>query len=207
MRDEGILVNSRDPAHGDEIDLGDCGRPVDGSQPDRSLRSHGLGWSADDLTPLRDLRESLQDQLRDGRGSAEPPAPRSNLTRHLANLSWKVKLGEGQLVLAAEGAGWRQVAGTLVTDILLAQQHDLWPRLKVCRNPPCSVVFYDSSKNQSRVWCNTSVCGNIHNLRASRARRREQDSLAEEMLEEAGRASGGRSQVAADVEHTSKRRH
>jgi predicted RNA-binding Zn ribbon-like protein len=36
------------------------------------------------------------------------------------------------------------------------------------------VIFYDSSKNQARVWCNTSVCGNLINLRASRARRREQ---------------------------------
>src|SRR4029077_11115951 len=67
--------------------------------------------SPDDLTPLRDLRESLQDQLGDGQGSTEPTVLGSNLTRHLANLSWKAKLEEGQLVLAAEGAGWRQVAG------------------------------------------------------------------------------------------------
>jgi hypothetical protein len=29
----------------------------------------------------------------------------------------------------------------------------------------CSVTFYDSSKNQARVWHNTSVCGNLINLR------------------------------------------
>jgi hypothetical protein len=39
-------------------------------------------------------------------------------------------------------------------------------------------IFYDSSKNQARVWHNTAVCGNLINLRASRARRREQASLA-----------------------------
>ncbi len=62
----------------------------------------------------------------------------------------------------------------MLGDILLAQQHELWPRLKARRNPPCSVVFYDSSKNQSRVWRNTSDCGNLVNLRAAQARQREQ---------------------------------
>jgi predicted RNA-binding Zn ribbon-like protein len=38
------------------------------------------------------------------------------------------------------------------------------------------VVFYDNSKNQSRVWHNTSDCGNLVNLRAARARQREQAS-------------------------------
>jgi len=92
------------------------------------------------------------------------------LARQLAKLRWKLTLKEGELALTAEGVGWRQVAGTVLSDILVAQQHELWPRLKACRNPPCSVVFYDSSKNQSRVWHNTSVCGNLINLRASQAR-------------------------------------
>jgi predicted RNA-binding Zn ribbon-like protein len=85
-------------------------------------------------------------------------------------------LNDGQLALSAEGAGWRKVAGTLLSDILVAQQHELWARLKACRNSVCSVIFYDSSKNQSRVWHNTLDCGNLVNLRASRARRREQAS-------------------------------
>ena len=79
---------------------------------------------------------------------------------------------DGWLALSTEGGRWRQVAGTLLVDIYLAQQHDLWPRLKACRYDICSVIFYDSSKNQSRVWCNTQICGNRVNLNASRARRR-----------------------------------
>jgi predicted RNA-binding Zn ribbon-like protein len=82
-------------------------------------------------------------------------------------------LEDGQLTLLAADSGWRQVAGTLLGDIYLAQQHDLWPRLKACSNEICSVIFYDSSKNQSRVWCNTQICGNRVNLNASRARRRQ----------------------------------
>jgi predicted RNA-binding Zn ribbon-like protein len=98
------------------------------------------------------------------------------LARQLTKLGWKLRLKDGQLALAVEGTGWRQVAGTVLSDVLIAQHHELWPRLKACRNSPCSVVFYDSSKNQSRVWHNTADCGNLANLRASRARRRVQPS-------------------------------
>jgi predicted RNA-binding Zn ribbon-like protein len=131
--------------------------------------------TTDDLTPLRELREALQAQLEAGRDTPEP-AYQPGLAPLLEQLRWRVTLKDGQLALSADGAGWRQVAGTLISDILVAQQHELWPRLKACRNPVCSVVFYDSSKNQARVWHNTAVCGNLINLRASRARRRGQAS-------------------------------
>jgi predicted RNA-binding Zn ribbon-like protein len=129
--------------------------------------------TTDDLPPLYKLREALQAQIEGGRAAGQPEPDLAHL---LEELRWSMTLDEGRLVLAADGDGWRQVAGTVLGDVLLAQQHGLWPRLKACRNPPCSVVFYDSSKNQSRVWHNTSDCGNLVNLRAARARRREQAS-------------------------------
>jgi predicted RNA-binding Zn ribbon-like protein len=129
--------------------------------------------TTDDLPPLYQLREALQAQLEADRTSSESPL-QLDLLRHLEKLRWGMTLEEGRLVLSAEGDDWRLVAGTLFGDILLAQQHELWLRLKACRNPPCSVVFYDNSKNQSRVWHNTSVCGNLVNLRAARARQRAQ---------------------------------
>lgn len=127
--------------------------------------------STDDLAPLRELRQALQSEVEAGPDASEH-GRQSDLARQLAKLDWKLRLKDGQLALAAEGASWRQVAGTVLSDMLVAQQRDLWPRLKACRLPLCSVVFYDSSKNQSRVWHNTSDCGNLMNLRASRARRR-----------------------------------
>jgi predicted RNA-binding Zn ribbon-like protein len=127
--------------------------------------------TTDDLPPLYELREDLQAELEAAR-TAEPRTQPDLLARHLEKLRWGMTIEEGRLALSVEGEGWRQVAGTVLGDILLAQQHELWPRLKACRNPPCSVVFYDSSKNRSRVWHNTSVCGNLVNLRAARARQR-----------------------------------
>jgi predicted RNA-binding Zn ribbon-like protein len=135
--------------------------------------------TTDDLAPLRELRDALQAQLQAqleaGRDVSEA-AHQPDLAHHLDKLRWKVTVKDGQLALAADGAGWRQIAGTVISDTLVAQQHELWPRLKACRNPVCSVIFYDNSKNQARVWHNTAVCGNLINLRASRARRREQAS-------------------------------
>ena len=141
-----------------------------------------LDWAAApslrgaDLPPLQDLRAALQAELEARRDLGQPPARDPDLARILESLRWRVTLEEGYLGLAADGHGWQRIAGTLVADILLAQQHDLWPRLRACGNAPCAVAFYDSSKNQSRVWHNTSDCGNLVNLRAARARQREQAS-------------------------------
>lgn len=131
--------------------------------------------TTDDLPPLYELRAALQAQLEADRATGSGSQP--DLARHLEKLRWGMTLKDGRLSLSPEGDGWRRVAGTVLGDILVAQEHELWPRLKACRNPPCSVVFYDSSKNQSRVWHNTSDCGNLVNLRAARARQREQVSL------------------------------
>lgn len=130
--------------------------------------------TTDDLPPLYELRQALMTQLEASQAAEARPQP--DLAGLLDKLRWRMTFDEGRLTLSAEGEGWRQVAGTVLGDILLAQQHDLWPRLKVCRNHPCSVVFYDSSKNRSRVWHNTSDCGNLVNLRAARARQREHSS-------------------------------
>jgi hypothetical protein len=86
-----------------------------------------------------------------------------------------VTLKEGQLAVSAEGAGWRQVTDTLISDILVAQQHELWPRLRARRDPLLG-DFYDSSKNRAQVWHNTAVCDSLINLRASRVRRHGQAS-------------------------------
>jgi predicted RNA-binding Zn ribbon-like protein len=126
--------------------------------------------TTDDLAFLRELRGALQSEV-EARQHSLGLARQSDLARHLAKLRWKLTLQEGVLALTAEGAGWRQVAGTVLSDMLVAQERELLPRLKACRNAPCSVVFYDSSKNQSRVWHNTLACGNLINVRASRARR------------------------------------
>jgi len=42
-------------------------------------------------------------------------------------------------------------------------------RIKICQNPDCLWIFYDSSKNHSRKWCeNATGCGNLMKVRLFR---------------------------------------
>jgi predicted RNA-binding Zn ribbon-like protein len=168
------FLNTRSTGRPPEADL--LAGPASANNWLRTLEwPAGPRLTTDDLPPLYELRQALQAQLEAGRAAAAA-RPEPDLARFIERLRWRMTLEEGRLALSPEGEGWRQVGGAVLGDILLAQQHELWPRLKACRNPPCSVVFYDSSKNQSRVWHNTSDCGNLVNLRAARARQRKQAS-------------------------------
>lgn len=79
---------------------------------------------------------------------------------------------DGLLRLQPSGTGVRWLASAVWGEVLLAQRDGRWDRLKVCRNPLCPCAFFDRSRNNSRVWHDVRTCGNVANLRASRARRR-----------------------------------
>lgn len=46
-------------------------------------------------------------------------------------------------------------------------------RIKRCANPNCSHLFLDTSKNNSRAWCNMKTCGNIMKARAFLKRKKK----------------------------------
>lgn len=48
-------------------------------------------------------------------------------------------------------------------------------RLKQCRGNHCGWLFFDSTKNKSRQWCEMSVCGNRAKASALRARTRHKN--------------------------------
>jgi predicted RNA-binding Zn ribbon-like protein len=122
---------------------------------------------ASDLAPLRDLRAALQ------RAIQSRWEDTSSLEEMLHSLRWSMAVADRRLVLApATGDGWHAVAEPLLAELFIAQERAISGRLKACGNPPCSIAFYDSSKNQSRVWHNTRTCGNLINVRAARVRRR-----------------------------------
>ena len=52
--------------------------------------------------------------------------------------------------------------------LLMQQDH---ARIKQCHGNHCGWLFYDSTKNNSRRWCDMSVCGNRSKIRALRKRR------------------------------------
>ena len=120
-----------------------------------------------DLAPLRDLRAALQQAIQTGWENT------SSLQEMLQSLRWSMAIVGRRLLLTPASESWEAIAEFLLVELFTAQELGICDRLKACRNPPCSIAFYDSSKNQSRVWHNTTTCGNLINVRAARVRRRE----------------------------------
>ncbi|WP_255638341.1 CGNR zinc finger domain-containing protein [Amycolatopsis sp. DSM 110486] len=117
-----------------------------------------------DVDELRQLREQLAALVRT---EDEPVLPAlSGLTLTAGTTT------DGRLDLEPTGSGWQLVGGAVLLEIHRAGRLDEWRRLKTCRSSACPIAFYDRSRNNSRVWHDVTVCGNIANLRASRARRR-----------------------------------
>jgi predicted RNA-binding Zn ribbon-like protein len=46
-------------------------------------------------------------------------------------------------------------------------------RIKQCGGNHCGWLFFDTSKNNSRCWCDMRVCGNRSKVKAMRARKRQ----------------------------------
>ena len=153
----------------------------------RSWLSDALGaWSAatgspapaidldeSDLGPLRDHREVLRAGLRatPGGGDTVPSPPGSGASRDIAAKVLLTVTADGVVRYEPLESGWRAVRALTSAETLLAGAAGTWPRLKACAYPPCGLCFYDSSPNRARVWHDTSTCGNLTNLRASRSRR------------------------------------
>jgi predicted RNA-binding Zn ribbon-like protein len=39
-------------------------------------------------------------------------------------------------------------------------------RVRLCANPKCGLLFYDTSRTRRRRWCSMTVCGNRHKVAA-----------------------------------------
>jgi predicted RNA-binding Zn ribbon-like protein len=127
-----------------------------------------------DLAPLRDHRELLRSALRVQPAQPGSPARANPLaaSREIAARVLLTSTPDGLVRYEPFESGWRAVRGLAAAETLLAQAGGTWPRLKVCAYPACGACFYDASPNRTRVWHDTRTCGNIANLRASRARKR-----------------------------------
>jgi hypothetical protein len=117
---------------------------------------------ADEVAEVRRLREDLR------HGEAD-------LNGWLRRYPVRVEVAPAQ-TLAYRPAAPRTAAVVLAL-VVRAMADGTWPRLKAC--PECSWVFYDHSRNATRVWCGMSVpgpngrsCGAAAKMRSYRARAR-----------------------------------
>jgi len=124
-----------------------------------------------DLAPLRKVRDTLFAEVSNRSHSLTVDS--SSLASHSASAHIDVA-ADGTVSLLAGGRGWRKVLSWLLLEVHRSQQDNTWQRLKACKNTKCRGVFYDLSKNNSGAWHDVRTCGNVANLRASRARKRLQ---------------------------------
>jgi predicted RNA-binding Zn ribbon-like protein len=115
-----------------------------------------LGDAAAGREPAADDVEALNDSLADAHGAIKVihgPAGYASV--------WSL---EGHEFDLARLAAARSTASLLCSDDLA--------RLKQCPGPECGWLFVDSSRNRSRRWCDTRLCGNRDRVARHYARNR-----------------------------------
>jgi predicted RNA-binding Zn ribbon-like protein len=128
------------------------------------------------LAGLVELRDGLRELLDapSGAGMAGPAAWLSGWIERVG-LSPAVRDDGGALTVEL---AWRPdagLAGPVVAAVVAAVADGSWPRLKQC--PDCRLVFFDQTRNSSKVWCGMyagrdgRACGTIAKVRRYRARR------------------------------------
>jgi hypothetical protein len=107
------------------------------------------------------------------RREAADRAPGSFPATRPADAEIAAVLGDVPFTLGPDGprpvrTGWAGFVDGLLPGLLELRRAGL--PLRACANPRCRFVFLDRSRNRSRIWCESAVCGN--RVRVGRHRRR-----------------------------------
>jgi predicted RNA-binding Zn ribbon-like protein len=92
----------------------------------------------------------------------------ATLTQHEGNYAWAWNPRTG--LTAA-------ILGPITVSAMALLVHADLSRIKQCRGSHCGWLFFDSTKNKSRQWCDMSVCGNRAKASALRARIRHENQV------------------------------
>ncbi len=127
----------------------------------------------DALLELRSLLRRVVDRLAaDGQlGAAEVDGLNEAIAGPVRARLEHAPGGGFQIDMQAIASTWREfavreLAGSFVSMLRLSHP----PRIKVCANPGCRRAFYDATKSRTRLWCDSSTCGNLIRVRRHRSR-------------------------------------
>ncbi|HEX5268395.1 MAG TPA: CGNR zinc finger domain-containing protein [Acidimicrobiales bacterium] len=130
------------------------------------------------LTRLRSARTLLRSTLEEwAREGTVGPAAVARLDAGVRQVSLRnrVKPGPDQgAVVYTEPTkrdGASLVAAVTVSAVILISTGQP-ERLKICRNPNCSWMFFDDTLNRSKVYCSVQPCGTLMRVRRHRAGKR-----------------------------------
>ncbi|MGV9385524.1 CGNR zinc finger domain-containing protein [Nonomuraea sp. NPDC003707] len=168
------FVNTRATGNGDPERLGDA----------HALRAWAeeavidLGdWvlSDADAASARDLRQALVTILL---AHVDVQEPGGALPEAEQRLRQAAALHPLQPVITADGCefisaqqGVPGMFGTIFAAIADIAQRNMWSRMKMCRNLPCHVGFFDKTRNSSGLYCSPS-CSSQVTMRAYRERQK-----------------------------------
>jgi predicted RNA-binding Zn ribbon-like protein len=123
-----------------------------------------------DLTRVRRLREALRQFLG---GAAGVPGAVSVLNGELARTGTRPLLQAGTPgadFIGDDTTSLDTAITRVLATVVTAGIDGSLRRLKTCAAEDCQWAFYDRSPNAVSRWCETSVCGARHKMRAYRAR-------------------------------------
>ncbi len=137
-------------------------------------------WLADeDLVPAADaddadlawalrIRSALVSSVRENMGEPQDTAAIDVLNEAADEAGLQICFGDKRI--HASGAGVRGAVARLLGISLLAQLDGTWSKFRMCADPNCTTVFYDTSRNHSGKWCSMQACGNRNKVRRFRER-------------------------------------
>lgn len=84
-------------------------------------------------------------------------------------------------VFTADGVRLEPVGGGkalsgIAAAIQTVVESEAWPRLRICPNHKCDLVFYDATRSRTQKWDSYDTCGNRANVSAHRARQQERQA-------------------------------
>ena len=137
-----------------------------------STTGQPLPEAAGDARKLREMLRSALETLR----MDEPLQARvlQSVNARLRNVSLRFELqrdGNGCRLVELLDPGSSGPAGIIARDFADFVCDYEPARLKHCANPACTMVFYDTGKNNKRRWCTMSICGNRDKVARFRSRK------------------------------------
>ena len=133
-------------------------------EEEEAVKDQDLAWA------LR-VRDALTTKVRENMGEPPDATAIEFLNRAAQQTGLRVCFGCGdESPIHVDATGVRGAIGRILGSAFLAELDGRWERFRVCHDPGCSSVFFDSSKNRSGKWCSMSACGNRAKVRAFRER-------------------------------------
>ena len=123
------------------------------------------------LIVFRHLLRNYFSSMIDGKGFSKARVALSDFIKTLSLvIDWSQETNSFSRLRVANEED--QFLEPLLLDFLEFSKKQDYNRVKFCANKNCSHLFYDGTKNKTRVWCSMKSCGNIMKARAFQARKR-----------------------------------